>query len=80
MVSGVRFPPDAILVELLNGFLQPPIRSHEGQGHRDLGVHCPQGPVLDKVHVTGTFNDKKEDVRHFLPARGSRWDSDGEAP
>ena len=24
------FPPDAILVELLNGFLQPPVRSHEG--------------------------------------------------
>ena len=54
----VPFPPDAILVELLNGFLQPPVRSHESQGHSDLGVHCPQGPVLDKVHVTVAFNDK----------------------
>ena len=72
MVSGVPFPPDAILVELLNGFLQPPVRSHESQGHCDLGVHCPQGPVLDKVHVTGAFNDKKEVIRCFLPAKGSR--------
>ena len=80
MVSGVPFPPDAILVELLNGFLQPPVRSHESQGHCDLGVHCPQGPVLDKVHVTGTFYHKKEVVRCFLPARGSRSDSGGEAP
>ena len=76
----VPFPPDAILVELLNGFLQPPVRSHESQGHCDLGVHCPQGPVLNKVHVTGAFYDKKEVVRCFLPARGNRSDSDGEAP
>ena len=40
--------PDTILVKLFNGFFEPPVRSHEGQCHRDLGVHCPQCPVLGK--------------------------------
>ena len=40
--------PEAILVELLDGGLQPPVRAHEGDGDCYLGVHCAQGPVLQE--------------------------------
>jgi len=40
--------PDSILVKLLNGFFEPPVRPHEGQSHCDLGVHRTQCPVLPK--------------------------------
>ena len=38
--------PEPVLVELFNGELEPPVRSHEGERHRDLCVHRAQGPVL----------------------------------
>ena len=40
--------PETVLVELLYGGLQPPVRTHESDGDRDLGVHRPKGPVLHK--------------------------------
>jgi hypothetical protein len=38
--------PEPVLVELLNGELEPPVRAHEGERYRDLGVHGTQRPVL----------------------------------
>ena len=38
--------PEAVLVELLDGGLQPPVRAHEGDGDGYLGVHGAQRPVL----------------------------------
>ena len=38
--------PHTVLIELLNGGLEPPVGAHEGESHGDLGVHGAQGPVL----------------------------------
>jgi len=57
--------PDPILVKLLNGFFEPPVRPHEGQCYRDLGVHRPQCPVLpqevDRALVKGDSNRGEDD-------------------
>lgn len=58
------------LIQLFNGSLQPPVRSHERQGDCDLGVHRAEGPVLPEEEDWGLrqrhpnrheYNDFKED-------------------
>ena len=44
--SGKIQISDSILVKLLDGRFEPPVRPHEGEGNGDLGVHSAQGPVL----------------------------------
>ena len=49
---------------MLDGSFEPPVRPHEGEGDRDLGVHGPEGPVLPE----------EEDRR--LSERDSNWHED----
>ena len=39
-------PPESFVVQLLDGLLQPPVGSHEGEGDGDFGVEGAQGPLL----------------------------------
>ena len=61
--------PDSVLVELLYGFFEPPIRSHEGQCHCDLGVHCSQGPVLGKYVSGYLLKERWASVNRYLPEK-----------
>ena len=39
------------LVELFDAELEPPVWPHEGQCHRDLGVHQAQEPILTNTYA-----------------------------
>ena len=77
-VLGKSILPDSILVKLLNGFFEPPVRPHEGQSHCDLGVHRTQCPVL-RGNICGQVLSKGNAAVKVLPAKGSRSGSGGVA-